>query len=52
MKERRENASKSMSETMSNLFKTNPEIWNKQHSEESKILIGKKSKEIYSRVQV
>ena len=46
--ERRENASKRMSETVSNLFKTNPEIWNKQHSEESKILIGKKSKEKFT----
>lgn len=46
--ERREKASKRMSETMSNLFKTNPEIWNKHHSEESKILIGKKSKEKFT----
>ena len=45
---RRESAAKIMSVTMRELYKTNPELWNCTHSEETKKLIGLKSKEKFN----
>lgn len=45
---RKQLAAETMSKTIKELYTRNPELWNKTHSEESKLLIGIKSKEKFT----